>query len=57
LPQNFDAGGFSAPHVAQTTISAFPHRLQKLLSAGLLFSHFEQRIGFLERAKRRLCIT
>src|SRR5215471_16778265 len=31
LPQKFDAGGFSAPHLPQTAVSAFPHCTQKLL--------------------------
>jgi hypothetical protein len=53
LPQKFDAGGISAPHLAQSVVSAFPHCAQKLLSGGLLVPHFEQRIGLPEQAKRR----
>jgi hypothetical protein len=52
LPQKFDAGGFSAPHLGQSVVRAFPHRLQKLLPCGLSVPHFEQRIGFPELAKR-----
>ena len=53
LPQKFDVGGFSAPHLAHSVISAFPQCAQKLLPGGLLVSHFEQRIGLPELAKRR----
>jgi hypothetical protein len=52
LPQKFDDGGFSAPHLAQSATSALPHFPQKLLPGGLLVPHFEQRIGFPEPAKR-----
>jgi hypothetical protein len=52
LPQKFDAGGFSAPHLAHGVVSAFPQCAQKLLTGGLLVPHFEQRIGLSERAKR-----
>jgi hypothetical protein len=49
LPQKFDAAGFSAPHLAQSLASAFPHCVQKLLPNGLFVSHFEQRIGYLNK--------
>jgi hypothetical protein len=53
LPQKFDAGGISAPHLPQSVISAFPQCAQKLLPGGLSVPHFEQRIGLPEQAKRR----
>ena len=52
LPQKFDDGGFSAPHLGQTVNSLFPQLAQKLLPGGLSVLHFEQRIGLPERAKR-----
>jgi hypothetical protein len=52
FPQKFDDGGFSAPHLGQCVVSAFPQCTQKLLPGGLLVPHFEQRIGLPERAKR-----
>jgi hypothetical protein len=53
LPQKFDAGRFSAPHLAQSVISGFPHCAQKLFPGGLLVPHFEQRIGLPDGVKRR----
>jgi hypothetical protein len=52
LPQKFDVGGLSVPHLAQSVVSAFPQCAQKLLPGGLSFPHFKQRIGLPERAKR-----
>jgi hypothetical protein len=53
LPQKFDAGGFSAPHLAHSIVNAFPHCGQKLLPGGLSVPHFEHCIGLPEQAKRR----
>jgi hypothetical protein len=52
LPQKFDTGEFSVPHLAHRVVSAFPHLPQKLLPGGLSVPHFEQRIGLPELAKR-----
>jgi hypothetical protein len=52
FPQKFDAGGISAPHLAQSVIRAFPQCAQKLLPGGFSVPHFEQRIGLPERVKR-----
>jgi hypothetical protein len=57
LPQKFDDGGLSAPHLAQSLVSALPHCAQKLLPGGLSVPHFEQRIGLPERAKSGLSTT
>jgi hypothetical protein len=52
LPQKLELGGFSELHFAQTSVSAFPQRAQKLLAAEFSFPHFEQRIGDLAGAGR-----
>jgi hypothetical protein len=54
LPQKFDAGVFSAPHLGHSDVSAFPHWMQKLLPGGLSVPHFEQRISLSELANRGL---
>lgn len=50
MPQKFEVGGFSAPHLAQSLINALPHCAQKLLTDGLFVPHFAQRIATLRPA-------